>query len=75
VDDAASVRAEAARWRGTTAAERWRLAILAARDAMWAVQASGLAERVLEHVDPLPPSTVAALARMRRSVGWGDAGR
>ncbi|MBI2895728.1 MAG: hypothetical protein HYY06_19380 [Deltaproteobacteria bacterium] len=74
VDDATSVREEVRPWVGTTAAERWRLARLCARDAMWAVRASGNARRVLDHVDPLPESTAAALARLRRSTGRVDGG-
>ena len=72
VDDEASVRAEVADWRGLTAAERWRLAVLCTRDAMWAARASGNAERILDAVDPLPPSTVSALVRLRARAGWGD---
>jgi hypothetical protein len=72
VDDATSVRDEVAEWRDLSAAERWRLAKLCARAAMWAVRTNAHPERILEHVDPLPDSTVAALARMRRAAGWGD---
>ena len=72
VDDEASVRAEVADWRGLTAAERWRLAGLCTRDAMWAARASGNAERILDAVDPLPASTTAALVRLRQRAGWGD---
>lgn len=72
IDDAASVHAEVADWRGTTAAERWRLAVLSSRDALWAVRASR-DRRALDHVDPLPDTTTAALARLRRAAGWGDA--
>lgn len=75
IDDAASVREEVAPWRGLTAAQRWRLASACARDAMWAVRAGGAAERALAHVDPLPDSTVAALARLRRAAGWGHGDR
>ena len=75
VDDVASVRAEVAEWRGLSDAERWQLAIVWTRDAMWAVRASGNAQRILEVVDPVPDSTVRALARLRRSAGWGDGGR
>jgi hypothetical protein len=70
VDDDASVRAEVAEWIGTTVAERWRLAHACARDALWAARASGMRDRVLAQVDPLPESTVAALARLRRTAGW-----
>lgn len=75
VDDATSVRREVAEWAGLTVAERWRLAHLCSEDAMWAVRASGNAERILDHVDPLPASSVAALARLRRQAGWGRGGQ
>lgn len=65
VDDATSVREEVARYTGMSAAERWRLTEACAKDAMWAARASGMLERVLAHRDPLPESTVAALARLR----------
>lgn len=73
VDDAASVREEVREWADTTPEERWRLAELCARDALWAIRASGHGERILSHVDPLPSSTLVALARLRRRMGWGDA--
>ena len=73
IDDATSVREEVAEWAGTTDAERWRLAILCSRDAMWAAAASGNRERILDHVDPLPETTIQALERLRRQAGWGDA--
>jgi hypothetical protein len=72
VDDAASVRAEVAEWRDLTVAQRWRLAVLCARDAMWAARASGTPRRMLDQVDPLPESTVVALARLRQTSGWGN---
>src|SRR5579871_278154 len=72
VDDVASVRAEVAEWAGLTAQERWRLARLCARDAMWAARASGNPERILDYVDPLPASTVVALARLRREAKHHD---
>ena len=75
VDDTTSVREEVAEWIGTTPAERWRLATLCARDAMWAIKASGNPRRILEHVDRLPESTVAALERLRRQASWGDGNR
>jgi hypothetical protein len=74
VDDAASVRREVAEWVGTTPAERWRLALLCSKDAMWAIRASRDPQRVLDHVDPLPASSVAALARLRRSGRRGHGG-
>jgi len=75
VDDVTSVRNEVAEWIGTTEAERWRLAALCAKDAMWAARASGNARRILDGVDELPESTVAALARLRQETGWGRVGR
>jgi len=75
VDDVTSVRDEVAEWRAMTPAERWRLAILCSRDVMWAARASRDPERILDRIDPLPDSTVAALARLRRSAGWGDGDR
>jgi hypothetical protein len=39
---------------------------------MWAIRASGMAGRILEHVDPLPESTVRALERLRSRAGWGS---
>jgi hypothetical protein len=71
VDDVTSVLEEVEEWRGTTPAERWRLAQACARDAIWAARASGMAERILDQTDPLPESTLAALERLRRVAGWG----
>ena len=71
VDDVTSVREEVKEWTDTTPAERWKLALLSSRDAMWAVGASGKREQVLEQIDPMPPSTVAALTRLREEAGWG----
>jgi hypothetical protein len=75
VDDVTSVREEVAEWARTTPAERWQLARLCSRDAMWAARASGNPQRILDHVDPLPESTVAALARLRRKGRSGDGDR
>ena len=72
VDEAESVRREVEEWRGLTPAELWRLAEVCARDALWAAKASGQGERVLSYQDPLPESTVQALARLRREHGWGS---
>lgn len=75
VGEEASVREEVAEWIGTTPVERWRLAVLCSRDAIWAARASGRLLRILEQVDPLSAGTVAALARLRRVAGWGDVDR
>jgi hypothetical protein len=71
VDDVTSVREEVQAWRDLTPAERWRLARVCSRDAMWAARASGMQQRILDQVDPLPDSTLRALARLRRDAGWG----
>jgi hypothetical protein len=71
VDDATSVREEVADWVNASPAERWRLARLCARDALWAARASGMRERILEQVDALPESSIRALARLRGVEGWG----
>jgi hypothetical protein len=65
VDDETSVREEVADLRTKSPSELWRLAILCSRDAIWAVRAGGRRDEVLAREDPLPESTVAALARLR----------
>jgi len=65
VDEVTSVRAEVAPYVDLSAEELWRITEGCASDAMWAVRASGMAERVLAQRDPLPQSTVRALARLR----------
>jgi hypothetical protein len=72
VDDVTSVRREVEDWKATTPAERWRLAVLCSRDAVWAAKASGNPQRIFDHVDRLPDSTVRALERLRRQAGWGS---
>ena len=61
----ASVKSEVQDDVGSSPVERWRRTVLCARDAMWAVRASPFGQRALEFRDPLPPSTLAALARLR----------
>ena len=70
--NADSVRAEVAEWRGLDRSQRWRLARLCSRDALWAVSVSRDPRRILDRVDPLPQSSVQALARLRAQAGWGD---
>lgn len=71
VDDATSVREEVAHLVETTPSERWRMVELCARDALWALRAGDRAEQALAYRDPLPPSTVAALSRLRRECREG----
>lgn len=60
-------RSNADRWRAMTAAERWRELEGCTRDVMWAMRASSFPERALTYEEPLPESTVRALARLRAS--------
>lgn len=65
VDDVTSVREEVAPYVNASVELLWRDTQDCARAAMWAVRASDMPERVLAFEDPLPASTVAALARLR----------
>lgn len=65
VADEESVRDDVARYVGMSPAELWREVEDCARDAMWAVRASPFPERVLAYEEPLPESSVRALARLR----------
>lgn len=67
VDNATSVRREAEPYRAMTPAERWEIAQRCCRAAHAMLQRSPHAERALAHIDPLPSSTVEALARLRAS--------
>lgn len=62
-----SIRQDVAPYVGKSAAELWRDVEDCAHDAMWAARASGIADRVLAHQDPLPESTLRALERLRAS--------
>ena len=75
VDNDTSVRDEVAGWRDLSPSERWQLALACSRDAMWAAGLSGMKERILAQIDPLPASSEAALERLRRAAGWGDGRR
>lgn len=66
VDEESSVKEEVAPYVDATPQQLWRHTEACAKDAMWAVRASGFPERVLAHRDPLPESTVRAMARLRR---------
>ncbi len=65
VDDVTSVREEVAPYVNAPVEKLWRDTQDCARAAMWAARASGMEARVLAFEDPLPASTVAALARLR----------
>jgi hypothetical protein len=68
-DNATSVRREAEPYRTMTPAERRAVTHQCCRSALTLLRRSGYAERALTLVDPLPSSTVAALARLRRREG------
>ena len=72
VDDETSVRREVEALVPATPTERWAITRLCARDALWAARQSHDPEKVLEFEDPLPATTVAALARLRARRGRGD---
>jgi hypothetical protein len=71
VDDVTSVRREVAEWADMSVAERWRLARVCCRDAMWAARAGGMRERILDRVEPPSRDVVEALERLRLTAGWG----
>jgi hypothetical protein len=66
VDEDTSIRRETEPLVGATPAQCWSRTQLCARDALWAVRHGIDPERVLAYRDPLPPSTEAALARLRK---------
>jgi hypothetical protein len=69
MEDTESVRVEAAPYREMTADQRRVLLAAACRAAARMLRHREDAEAVLAHVDPLPESTVLALARLRREAG------
>ena len=65
VGNRAAVESEAAPYRGLSPDERWRLVAAACRAAVRQLAGRADAERLRAYRDPLPASTVAALARLR----------
>ena len=65
VDNATSVRREAEPYRDLTPAARWEITHRCCRAALSLLRRSPHAAQALNLVDPLPPSTVLALARLR----------
>lgn len=66
VDNRTSVREEAAPYRSLTPEERAAYMAMACRAAMRLLSIRDDRARVLAHVDPVPPTTVTALARLRQ---------
>lgn len=65
IDERTSVREDVARYVGMRPDRLWREVEDCARDAMWAIRASGFPARAMRYEAPLPPSTTVALARLR----------
>jgi hypothetical protein len=74
--NAISLEEEAAPYVDLSPAQRGAMLAAACRAAVRLLRARPDAARVLEHTDPLPPSTVEALARLRalRQGARADAG-
>jgi hypothetical protein len=66
VDNQTAVAREAAPYRGLSPTERLRLTAIACRGAARQLAARADRDRLLDHRDPLPASTVSALERLRR---------
>ena len=65
VSNEESVRREAARYRAMTPEDRLELVFSACEDAITILAMQEDPQRALDWVDPLPPSSVAVLARLR----------
>lgn len=74
VDNASSLREEAAPYVGLTAEERARMLAAACRAGARLLRARSDAARILDHVDPLPESSERALVRLRALKRAADAG-
>lgn len=73
VSNAESLREEAAPYVGLSPEERARMLAAACRAGARLLRARPDAARLLERTDPLPESTVRALARLRALKQAGDA--
>lgn len=65
VDDDTSIREEVAEYVGASPERLWELTRACARTAAWALSFHADRSAILEHRDPLPASTIAALTRLR----------
>ncbi|HEX6241633.1 MAG TPA: hypothetical protein VFZ61_12085 [Polyangiales bacterium] len=74
IDNASSLREEAAPYVALAASERARMLAAACRAGARLLRARPDAARVLDHVDPLPESSERALARLRALKRAVDAG-
>jgi hypothetical protein len=69
IDDDASIRREVADYVEASAERLWELTRMCARTAAWTLSFHSNPREALEHRDPLPESTVAALRRLRETPG------
>lgn len=67
IDEDASIRDEVAEYVGKSPALLWEMTKRCARSAAWALSFHADPREALERRDPLPPSTLAALRRLRRT--------
>ena len=67
IDEDASIRDEVAEYLGKSPEQLWEMTKRCARSAVWALSFHADPRVTLEQRDPLPPSTLRALARLRRS--------
>ena len=65
VSDVESVRRETRALKSLTPEQCWEMALRCTRDAIWALTLSDKAQAALAYEDPVPPSTSAALRRLR----------
>lgn len=69
VDDETSVREEVADYVGQAPERLWEMTRMCAKTAAWSLGFHSDRESLLSHRDPLPQSTVDALARLSRTAG------
>lgn len=75
IDNAESVRREAVAYRGLSIEKKLELVASACRTAALLIRASPNRGRALSYVDPLPRTTVLALARLMREHREGRTAR
>jgi hypothetical protein len=70
IDDDASVRDEVADAIGKSPEQLWEMTRSCARSSVWTLRFHTEPLAALDHRDPLPESTVAAMRRLRAGRGW-----
>lgn len=69
VDDETSVEEEVANYVDQSPERLWEMTRMCAKTAVWSLGFHTDRESLMSHSDPLPPSTVDALARLSRTAG------